>query len=58
MKPGKTIIFTKDLLEGLIEYMDDEKVEALEFQTDNFIAQLEEYNEKLFGRPEDDSPVH
>lgn len=57
-KVGPTIIFTRDLLEGLIEYMDDEKVEALEFEEKNFIKQIKEYNEKLFGRPEDDSPVH
>lgn len=53
-----TIIFTKDLLEGLIEYMNEEKVEALEFEEKNFIAQIKEYNEKIFGRPEDDSPLH
>ena len=57
-KQGKTIIFTRDLLTALIEYMDDENTDALEFDEKNFVAQIRNYNDRLFGRPEDDSPVH
>ena len=53
-----TVIFTKELLEGLLEYMAQEKVEALEFDEKNFIASLKDYNDQVFGRPEEDSPLH
>ena len=54
----KTILFTKELLEGLLEYMDQEKVEALEFDEKNFLASLKDYNDQVFGRPEEGSSLH
>jgi hypothetical protein len=53
-----TLILTRELLNALLEYMNDEKTDALEFDTDNFISQVENYNDRVFGRPDDDSPLH
>jgi hypothetical protein len=57
-KQTRTIILTRDLLEGIIEYMDQEKVEALEFGEKNFLDQLKEYNDQMFGKPEDEKELH
>ena len=58
MAQNKTIIFTRDLLNALIQYMDEENTDALEFDEKNFVSQIQDYNDRLFGRPEDDSPLH
>jgi len=57
-KIKSSIILTRDLLEGIIEYMDKEKVEALEFEEKNFILQLKEYNKEVFGEIEDGDSLH
>jgi len=44
-----TIILTKDLLKALIEYMNEEKCESLEFDEHNFMTQIKAYNERVFG---------
>lgn len=52
------IVLTKELLESLIEYMGEEKVEALEFDEKNFLASLKDYNDQVFGRPDEESSLH
>jgi len=54
----KTIILDRELIEGILDYMNKEKVEALEFDENNFITQIKAYNERVFGKIDDDASIH